>query len=453
MDKLGFKYFFAYGFQEFALGFLTVMGVQYINFFMTDIALLPVAAVTGFLAIARIVDTVDVPIIGMVVERTNMKWGKYRSWLYIAAPLVMVFNFLMFSNFAASETVKLALIAGSYILGYVCVNFCSTARFALLPTFTSDPAERTKLAAWRGMGGSASQIVRGFATVPLVGALGALAIFGMNGYQSTVIIYGIIVIVGLYWIAGLAKPYDKGQAGAKQAKVGDMLKQLVTNVPLLILVLGNTILLIATNVLVAFNMYYMRYVFNSLDLMTIYLPITFAGGLLGNFIATLLLKRFGNKRTVYNIGVIFWVLGMLLVLLFAVGNVWVFIAFVAIAQFGAGISNAVVPAMFSDTADYAEWKTGKNVKAVNMGLVIFPIKLGVLFGGTIAGLGLAWAGFVANTTDPAVISSIRTNAALLPMIIGAVSAVIMIFYPLGKKKMEEITSELKARALAAKVDK
>lgn len=450
--KLSSKIFFAYGFQEFALGFLTTMGVQYMAFFLTDTALIPAATVATIMLIGRIVDTCDVPIIGMIVERSNLPWGKYRSWLFIAAPLVVVFNMLMFSNFNVSIAAKTIYLPLSYILAYICVNFCSSARMALLPAFTKDPDERAKLSARRGQGTALSNAIRGAIIVPLIALLG-----GGNdakGYLLTVILYGAIVIFGLYWIAILAKDYDKPTAAAakgasKQASVKDMVKQLVTNKPLLIIVLSNTLLLSATNILTGYNMYYFRYVVGNLTLYSFYMPITFGAMFLGNSVASLLLKKFENMKTVYIIGIIIYVIGIFLVYLFAGSSAPLFIALISVAQFGAGVSNALVPAFFSDTADYGEWKTGKSVRAVNMALVIFPIKLGVLIGGSIASFGLAYIGFVAGTTDPGVINGIRFMATIPNMIVGVLALVAMIAYPLTKAKMLEIQNALKEKEQTA----
>ena len=443
--KLSQKIFFAYGFQEFALGFLTTMGVQFMTYFLTDVAIIPAATVATIMLIGRVVDTCDVPIIGMVVERTNLRWGKYRSWLFIAAPLIMVFNLLMFSNFDVSTPVKIAYLSVSYILAYIFVNFCSTARMSLLPVFTSDPEERSKLSVRRGQGGALSNALRGFITVPLVGLLGAGN--QSNGYRYTVIIYGVVVIIGLYWIAILAKDQDKPQKQnttvGRQATVKDMLAQLVTNKPLLLLVLSNTFLLAATNILTGFNMYYFRYVVGDIGLFSIYMPISFAGMFLGNTVTTALLKKYKNKKTVYIIGIVIYALGILSVFVFAGNNAVLFIALVTIAQFGAGIANGLIPAFFSDTADYGEYKTGKSVRAVNMALVIFPIKLGVLIGGSIATFGLASIGFVAGTTDPTVISGIRFLATIPNVAVAIVAILAILAYPLSKDKMAEIGAHLK----------
>lgn len=442
------KIYFAYGFQEFALAFMTNLGVQFIAFFLTDTALIPAAIVATILSIGRIVDTIDVPIIGMIVEKTNLPWGKFRSWLFIAPPLEILFTMLMFSNFNVSMPLKIAYLSTAYILAYVATNFTSTARFSLLPTFTSDQNERAKLSARRGQGAALSMVVKGAIVVPLIAFLG-----GGNdakGYFLTVIVFGVIVLFGLYWLAILAKDYDKPGAnkGQKSLTIKEMLVQLGTNKPLLILLLSNTFLQAASNVLIGFALYYFRYVVGNLMLFSIYLPISFAGGFIGATISNYISKRF-DKKFSYILGVAFWFLGMLLVYLFAGNSAWLFIAFVTIAQFGYGISNATVPAFFSDTADYGEWKTGKSFKALNMSLVIFPIKFGLFIGGSIAAYALAFIGFAAGTKDPHVIEGIRMMIAILPLLVSILAALPMFFYPLNKDDINKIQLENRQRISAA----
>ncbi len=441
------KIYFAYGFQEFALAFLTNLGVQFIAFFLTDTVLIPAAIVATILLIGRIVDTIDVPIIGMIVEKTNLPWGKFRSWLFIAPPLEVLFTLIMFSNFDVSMPVKVVYLSLAYILAYIFTNFTSTARFSLLPTFTSDQNERAKLSARRGQGAALSQVVKGAIIIPLIAFLG-----GGNdakGYFLTVIVFGVIVISALYWLAILAKDYDKpgGNKEQKSISVKEMLVQLGTNKPLLILLLSNTFFMAASNILVGFALYYFKYVSGNLMLFSVYLPITFAGGFIGASISNYISKKYDKKLT-YISGIVFWFLGMLLVYLFAGKSAPLFIAFITVAQFGYGISNATVPAFFSDTADYGEWKTGKSFKALNMSLVIFPIKLGLLIGGSIAAYVLAFVGFSAGTNDPHVIESIGTMIALLPMLVSILAAVPMFFYPLNKDIVNTIQLENRQRSNA-----
>ncbi|KPU45119.1 putative 2,3-dihydroxypropane-1-sulfonate exporter [Oxobacter pfennigii] len=443
MSKLPKRVYIAYGYQEFAMGFATTMGTQYFPFFLTDVAMVLPAVAATILLIGRVVDTVDVPLIGALVEKSNMPWGKYRSWLFVAPPLIIIFNLLMFTDFNVSLPVKAAYLTIAYIMGYVFVNFTTTSRLTMLPVFTSDQTERAALSASRGQGAAIGQLVRGAIVLPLVLFLGGGD--QTKGYFLTVLVFGAVIISGLYYIAYLAKDYDKPMPGRKPATLKDMVIAVATNKPLLLLVIADIFRLTATNVLMGLGMYYFKYVVGNLLLFAVYAPITAGCMLVGATTSRFLTNKY-DKRTVYRMGIVVWAIGMISVYLFAGSNAAVFIALVGLAQFGMAISNAPSAAFYSDTADYSEWKTGKSVKALNMSLLLIPIKAGVAIGGSVAAFGLATIGFKANEVTPEVVQGLRVLISAVPSVIAVIAIIFMTIYSLDKNKMAEIQEELKQRA-------
>lgn len=444
--KLPTKVYIAYTFQEFAMGFMTNMGTQYFPFFLTDVAMLDAAVVATILLIGRVVDTIDVPIIGAIVERSNLPWGKYRSWLFVAPPLIVLFFMLAFTNLNVSVPIKTFYLAAAYILGFVFVNFTSTARFTMLPTFTSDQNERAALSAKRGQGAALGQLVRGEITLPLIAFLGQGN--DAKGYFYTTIVFGLVTIAGLYWIAYLAKDYDRPYIkGRPSASLKEMISAVATNRPLLFLVLADTFRGAARQVLVGLGMYYFRYVVGDLMLFALYAPITSAASLLGST-ASQYLSAKRDKKFTYQLGIVIWIIGMVMIYLFAGSNAAIFIGCVALAQFGAALPNAQVTAFYSDTADYSEWKTGKSTKALNMSIQLLPIKAGVTIGGSIAAYGLVFIGFRAGEVSPEVVQGIRILISLVPSIVGLLGMLFMKMYSLDRDTMQQIQAELRQRASA-----
>ena len=103
-------------------------------------------------------------------------------------------------------------------------------------------------------------------------------------------------------------------------------------------------------------------------------------------------------------------------------------------------------AMYTDAADYGEWKNGRRATGLVMAASLFALKLGVALGGAITGWVLAYYGFIANqvqTSDS--INGILVLIGIYTAIIGVIGATLIIFYPLNNKKMVEIENDLKAR--------
>jgi Na+/melibiose symporter-like transporter len=137
--------------------------------------------------------------------------------------------------------------------------------------------------------------------------------------------------------------------------------------------------------------------------------------------------------------------------LFAGGNAVIFIGCFAVAIFGLGLANAVPLSLYADTADYSEWKTGKNAKGVVMAIYNFPLKFALAISSGLVGYGLAAVGYVANADPtPQMVSSINFIVTLGPAILAALAIIIMHFYKLDEKKVADIKQSLANKAMGAK---
>ena len=104
-------------------------------------------------------------------------------------------------------------------------------------------------------------------------------------------------------------------------------------------------------------------------------------------------------------------------------------------------------AIYTDTADYSEWKTGRRATGLVMSASLFALKLGLTLGGAIVGWVLAYYGFIANQAQNAeTLQGIRFLMSVYPAIPGIAAGIIMVlFYPLTNKMMVKIEDELQIR--------
>ena len=86
------KWAFASGELVYNLPWMLVS--SYLSFFMTDVAMIPAAAVSILFLVSRIWDAVNDPMIGSLADRTRSKMGRYRPWMLAGAigliPLVVL---------------------------------------------------------------------------------------------------------------------------------------------------------------------------------------------------------------------------------------------------------------------------------------------------------------------------------------------------------------------------
>ena len=86
----------AYGFGDVGCNFSWMFVGNFLMIFYTDVCAIPMTAVSLLMLISRFWDAINDPIIGSLSDRTNTRWGRYRPWLLIGAPLTAIILVLTF---------------------------------------------------------------------------------------------------------------------------------------------------------------------------------------------------------------------------------------------------------------------------------------------------------------------------------------------------------------------
>jgi GPH family glycoside/pentoside/hexuronide:cation symporter len=112
----------------------------------------------------------------------------------------------------------------------------------------------------------------------------------------------------------------------------------------------------------------------------------------------------------------------------------------------AGAMPVFLFAMFSDVADFHEWKFGRRATGLVIAGIMFAIKMGVAIGGFLNLRLLGGFGYVANVPQtPEVIRGIRLLFSVIPAAIILVCGVVICFYPISEKLLAKIEVDLKER--------
>ena len=102
--------------------------------------------------------------------------------------------------------------------------------------------------------------------------------------------------------------------------------------------------------------------------------------------------------------------------------------------------------MFADTADEAEWRTGRRTTGLIFASAIFATKAGVAIGAPLFGFVMAYFGYVANVPQSArSLQGIVLTTSWIPCGLMLVATALMQFYPLNDGLMVKIEQDLKSR--------
>jgi GPH family glycoside/pentoside/hexuronide:cation symporter len=131
-------------------------------------------------------------------------------------------------------------------------------------------------------------------------------------------------------------------------------------------------------------------------------------------------------------------------------NLLLIFAFQTIGSLTGGPISALLWVLYADTADYSEWKTGRRATGLVFSASIMSNKIGWTVGSVIAGLILATTGFQANVVQNLdVQNGLKAMMSVIPVAIGLVSLVILLFYKLDEPTMKKIKADLDERRKAS----
>ncbi|WP_411681031.1 MFS transporter [Clostridium thailandense] len=442
-----------YGLPSFGFQLFVNMEVFYFAAFLTDYAKIPAALAGTVLMITSIFDIVWVPTAGIILEKSNMKWGKYRSWLLVGPPFAVLFFILQFSKIG-SASINAIIICIGFIVSHLIWNIFYAGHIAMNSSMTQVREERIAMASNRGMFNSLGAIGFSLIGMPLILVLGKATGNPSMGYTLTVILSGIFLIVCYYILFAMTKDYahsgEATQAGKEEKmSTGEMLKQIVVNPPLIGLLLGELGRYLGRFVIFGLAFYYFKYVINNLAAITIFMTGLNVVCLFGAAFTNPLAKKIGERNT-YILSLIVFIVGLLLVWALPMNYVS-FMIVMFVAYLGYGIPDALGVAMYSSTVEYGEWKTGKNARGFIMSLISFPIKVAIFLRSVIITTILVGAGYVANMKPTAqLISGIKNGIALIPALIMVVGLIfIVLLYkitPASLQKMQKEIAERKAES-------
>lgn len=439
-----------YGVPSFGFQLFVNVEIYYFAAFLTDYAKISAALAGTVLMITSIFDLVWVPTAGVILEKTNLKWGKYRSWLLVGPPFAVLFYILQFSKIG-SAGVNAIIISIGFIVSHLIWNIFYAGHIAMNSSMTEVREERIAMASNRGMFNSLGTICFSLLSMPLILIIGKAIGNPAGGYTITVAIAGILMMGCYYILFFMTKDYANAgvstQTGKSEGKmsIGEMLKQIVVNPPLIGLLLGELGRYLGRFIIFGMAFYYFKYVVNNLAVVTVFFTGLSIVCLLGAVITNPLAKKIGERNT-YILSLVIFIIGLLIVWALPM-NYMSFMILMFVAYLGYGIPDALGVAMYSSTVEYGEWKTGKNARGFIMSLISFPIKIAIFLRSVIITAVLVGAGYVANMKPTAqLVSGIKNGMALIPAIIMIVGLIfIVLLYKITPESLEKMQEEIKAR--------
>ena len=453
IEKIG------YGFGDMSSSMFWKIFSYYLPFFYSNIFGLSLVDAGVLVLVTRIWDAVSDPMMGIISDRTQTKWGKYRPYLLWVAPFFSICGILLFTTPDLDYGGKLIWAYVTYILMMTVYTGINVPYGAMLGVMTDDPNEKTVFSSFRMFFAYGGSFISLFLWEPLANLMGGYNTPGGWFWAMVVIAAACFVMFILCFL--LTKEHLKT---ISTVRVGSDFKALLSNKPWWLLIGAALCFNLFNTVRGATVAYFFQDIIGA-DVSLVFFGLMFAfyaglflgvgevSNMVGVASCVPISNKLGKKTTFILVNASLVVLSCLFYFIPCTATgYWLMLVFQVLISILTGIMSPLVWSMYADVSDYAELK----FKTASTGLIFSSSSMAQKFGGAIGGAAVLWllSGF-GYITDPELLaqgnvvqpedalSCLRWLMSFIPACVALLSMCVVWFYPLTTERINEINAELK----------
>ncbi len=447
----------AYGIGAIGKDMVYALSSSFVLYYYQDLLGLSAAFVGFILMIARVFDAANDPFMGVIVQKTNTKWGRFRPWVLLGTVLNAVVLIFLFGAPQLEGSALRTYFAVMYILWGVTYTMMDIPYWSMIPAVTSNAKDREQLSVvGRTCAGVGNALIT-IGTVMSVGVLGGAS--ERTGFRLFAIIIAVIFVVTEAFLFVSIKE-TRSDTKMETTSIGEMFRALLQNdqamITVITIILINTALYITSTLI----LYFFKYdIGGGAGWKADYTLFTMVGGvsqILGMMAGYPLLRKFFDNTKIFQLclcGAITGYAVLLVMCLTGLSSSLVLLLIPGILVFASnGILTVLTTVFLSASVDYGEWKTGHREESVIFSMQTFVVKAASGVAVFIAGAGLDLIGFTGNSGDTgeivaqsaSTLFSLRLIMTVAPII--GLAAALWVFrkkFILTDEKSEEIAAALR----------
>jgi len=421
---------------------LTLPLIIYLPEFYANALGIDLAVVGLIFTVVRLADLVFDPFVGGLMDRTRSRWGQFRPWLLIGAPVVMAGTYMLFM---AQPGVGPLYLSSGLVLAYAGYSIVILAQMGLGAGITPDYRERSRVFAWW-------QIFNtfGIILVMLMPVLFADQIANDSGFTVRAMGWFVLATTPItVAIAIFSLREGSSTQQAHNARLADYLG---------LLRVRSTRLLLLTQILIGLGLGVSAAVFLFFFTMLKNVPREYVGlqfvgfylvGVCTAPVWSMLANRIGKHRALM-LGSFGFASYMALMLFMPPGNLWFF----GIAAIWGGTmacaADMLPRSMMADVSDEDRLESGHDRTGMLFALLTVTHKLGQALSIGIVYFALDLIGFKAAggaDNPPTAMTGVSILYGIVPSILYILAALVVRQFHLTPEKHAEIREALAARGV------
>lgn len=291
----------AYGMSDFGNNLVFVAATNYLMFYYMDVASISLAATGILFLVVRIFDAFAGPIFGILVDKTQTRFGKVRPWFYGGQCRTLCQPCCCSPLRFFPAHARLPLTYATYAIFTICFAGLGTAINAILPSLSGDANERASANMFRNVLGQFGGLISGLAILPLVSLFGGLN--SPKGFTIAMGIFAVILVMAeVFTFTNVRENVTPAQE--KPVPLHDSIKALLPNGPWWTIIITNIIIFIGVVVKNSSTVYFFKYVLHNEGMSAIANLLSALAMIIGAITIPFLIKHFQMRTVVVgNLGV------------------------------------------------------------------------------------------------------------------------------------------------------
>ncbi len=378
MGKQSNKNYLTFGLGTVGRDMVYSMISMYLMFYLTDIIELPTSTlwwVSAVILLTRVFDAVNDPFMGVIVDNTKSRFGKFKPWIAIGAFTSGIMTVIMFTDFGLKGAGYVAVFALSYLLWEISFTTNDISYWSLMPSLTYDQKEREKIGAVARICANVGLFIVVAGIIPITNALGNL----LGNMQKAYFVFSIIIVI-IMWIGqcitlfGVKEPKMIGKV-EEHTSLKDMVDIIFKNDQLLCIAISMALFMIGYSTTTSFGVYFFKYAYGDEGMYSIFAVILGVSQILALLVFPVFSKKY-ERKTLYKFATVLVIIGYI-IFFFAPMDTMLFIGLAGILLFvGQAFIQLLMLVFLADTVEYGQYKLGKRNDSVTLSVQPFINKIG-----------------------------------------------------------------------------
>ena len=424
---------------------------MYVMVYITEVVIVPdstLAMMTAVFMILRIFDAFNDPIMGLLVDNTRSRFGKFKPGIFIGAVIGGICMGMMFFDMGLTGAAYVTVFAIFYLLWDVFYGLNDIAYWSMLPSLSTDQKEREKIGSFARICANIGLFATVVGIIPATKALGEVTGSLKQGW----LVFALILIAlmwgfQLFTLFGV-REHEGYFKDEEKTTLKYMFKVIFKNDQLLWVAISLSLFMIGYTTTTSFGVHFFKYAYGDENMYSMFAMVLGFSQLTALSVFTWFSKRFTRKR-LYQGATLMVVAGY--VLFFFAPMDMAFIGIAGVLLFvGQAFIQMLMLMFLADTIEYGQLKLGKRNESVTFSVQPFINKIGGAVASGVLGLTLIISGINSAATPqdatPGGIMIMKLAMMIIPLI--AIVAGYIIYlkkYTIDEKSYKKILKELKKR--------